>query len=352
MFATLKCTGLPKNSSVAIVILNWNGKEFLERFLPSVINTDYSEFEVIVADNNSSDGSLEFLGNNFPNVKCIIHKENFGFARGYNEALKNVKADYFVLLNSDVQVSPGWLTPVISHMDSNINVGACQPKILSFENRNYFEYAGASGGWIDKYGYPFCRGRVFDFCEKDEGQYNEIANIFWASGAAFFIRSQVFFEMNGFDPYFFAHQEEIDLCWRIQLAGYKIAVVPESVVYHVGGGTLAQGNPVKTFYNFRNSLIMLAKNLTSGQSAIKLPLRLCLDQAAAFQALVSGKWKTFKAIEKAQFAFIKWKMSKHESQLNQQKRLEDLDGIYDGSIVKQYFINKKRRFSEIVSTKE
>lgn len=342
---------MQKNSSVAIVILNWNGKDFLKKFLPSVINTDYAEFEVIVADNNSTDDSLDFLRDNFPQVKCIKHKENYGFARGYNETLKDIKADYFVLLNSDVQVTPGWLTPVISHMDNNNDVAACQPKILSFENKNYFEYAGAAGGWIDKYGYPFCRGRVFDFCEKDEGQYNDIADIFWASGAALFIKSRVFFEMNGFDPYFFAHQEEIDLCWRIQLAGYKIAVVPESVVYHVGGGTLAKGNPLKTFYNFRNSLIMLVKNLPSGRSAIQLPIRLSLDQLAAFQALVSGKWKTFAAIEKAQFAFLKWNFSKNQSHSRQQKHLKILIGIYEGSVVKAFFINKKRRFSEIVSSK-
>lgn len=342
---------LQKNASVAIVILNWNGKDFLKKFLPSVLNTEYPEYEVIVGDNNSSDGSIDFLRDNFPQVKCIIHKENFGFARGYNETLKNINADYFVLLNSDVQVTPGWLKPVISHMDNNNNVGACQPKILSFENKNYFEYAGAAGGWLDKYGYPFCRGRVFDFCEIDEGQYNDIAEIFWASGAALFIKSKVFFEMNGFDPYFFAHHEEIDLCWRIQLAGYKIAVVPESIVYHVGGGTLAQGNPLKTFYNFRNNLIMLAKNLPSGRSAIKLPVRLSLDQVAAFQALVSGKWKTFAAIEKAQVAFFKWRLWKNKAHSSQQKGLKDLVGIYDGSIVKAYFINKKKKFSEIVSFK-
>ncbi len=342
---------LQKNASVAIVILNWNGKDFLKKFLPSVINTDYPNFEIIVADNNSTDDSLKFTLENFPQIKTIKHNENLGFAKGYNETLKNVNADYFVLLNSDVEVTPGWLTPVIYYMENNSNVGACQPKILSFENKNRFEYAGAAGGWIDKYGYPFCRGRVFDFCEEDEGQYNDIKEIFWASGAAFFIRPNVFFEMNGFDPYFFAHQEEIDLCWRIQLAGYKIAAVPESVVYHVGGGTLAQGNSLKTFYNFRNNLIMLAKNLPSRRSAIKISIRLSLDQVAALQALVSGKWKTFAAIEKAQFAFLKWKLTKDKTYSSQPKRLTNLDGVYEGSIVKEYFVNKKRKFSEIVSIK-
>ena len=342
---------LQKNASVAIVILNWNGKDYLKKFLPSVINTAYPQFEIIVADNNSTDDSLKFMLENFPQIKTIKHNENLGFAKGYNETLKDINADYFVLLNSDVEVTPGWLTPVIYYMENNRNVGACQPKILSFENKNRFEYAGAAGGWIDKYGYPFCRGRVFDFCEKDEGQYNDTTEIFWASGAALFIRPNVFFEMNGFDPYFFAHQEEIDLCWRIQLGGYKIVVVPESVVYHVGGGTLAQGNPLKTFYNFRNNLIMLAKNLPQGRSAVKLSTRLLLDQAAAFQALITGKVKTFVAIEKAQGAFLKWNFSKNKTHSRQQKHFKDLVGIYEGSVVKEYFINKKQKFSEIVSTK-
>ena len=343
---------MQKNASVAIIILNWNGKEFLKKFLPSVLNTNYPDFEVIVADNNSTDGSISFLNAYFPQVKTIVHQVNLGFANGYNETLKNIQADYFVLLNSDVEVTPDWITPVINYMNTHHNVGACQPKILSFENKNRFEYAGAAGGWIDKYGYPFCRGRLFDYCEEDDGQYNDIAEIFWASGAALFIRPNVFFEMNGFDPYFFAHQEEIDLCWRIQIAGYKIVVVPASVVFHVGGGTLAQGTPLKAFYNFRNSLIMLAKNLSGKQAAIRIAQRLLLDQAAAIQALASGKWKIFMAIEKAQMAFFKWLFFINKSDLAKAKKPKEFSGIYDGSIVKAYFINKKRKFSEIVRYKK
>ncbi len=237
-------TSLP---SVTVVILNWNGKHFLEKFLPSVMLSGYENLSVIVADNASTDDSIPFIKNKYPSVQIIYNAVNEGFAKGYNTALKQVTSDYFILLNSDVEVTKGWINPVISLMESDKTIAACQPKILSFNQKNEFEYAGASGGWIDQYGYPFSRGRVFDTCEKDNGQYDDCSEIFWATGAAFFVRASVYEEMEGFDEYFFAHQEEIDLCWRMQRAGYKIYVEPTSIVYHVGGGTLQKGNKRKVF---------------------------------------------------------------------------------------------------------
>ena len=246
--------------SVAIVILNWNGRKFLEQFMPAVLASTYPNKRVIVADNASTDDSILFLNEHFPSVEIIRNETNEGFAKGYNTALKKVTADYYVLLNSDVEVPENWIEPVISLMETDPLIAACQPKILTFDNRSFFEYAGACGGWIDKFGYPFSRGRVFDTRETDSGQYDFVQQCFWASGAAFFIRAKLYHEMGGLDEYFFAHQEEIDLCWRLQLSGYKIFVQPASVVYHVGGGTLPRGNSRKTFLNFRNNLIMIYKN--------------------------------------------------------------------------------------------
>jgi len=251
---------LPK---VAVVILNWNGRNFLEQFLPSVVRSTYSNHVIIIADNNSADDSIDFLKIHYPGIRIIQNAGNWGFAKGYNEALRQIESEYYVLLNSDVEVSPGWLEPMVELLENNPAIAACQPKILSFLKRNLFEYAGAAGGWMDKYGYPFCKGRIFDLCEEDHGQYDQAEPIFWATGAALFIRSSSFHEQKGLDEYFFAHQEEIDLCWRIQLSGGKIYSCPSSVVYHVGGGTLQKGNSKKTFLNFRNNLIMLAKNWPS-----------------------------------------------------------------------------------------
>ena len=236
-------TSQPK---VAVVILNWNGRKYLEQFLPSVSDTTYSNYEIIIADNGSADDSISFIERNYAGIKIIRLAKNYGFSRGYNEALKDIRADYYMLLNSDVEVKPGWLDPMVELMESDRNFAACQPKVLSFRNKMLFEYAGAGGGWIDRFGYPFARGRVFDVCEEDHGQYDDASLIFWVSGAAMFIRSSVFHQVNGFDEYFFAHQEEIDLCWRMQLAGYRIYSCPASVVYHVGGGTLPKGNSRKT----------------------------------------------------------------------------------------------------------
>ena len=221
---------MSQSPAVAVVILNWNGQKYLEQFLPSVLAGTYSNYQVVVADNGSVDHSVDFLTNNYPGIRLIRFPENYGFARGYNEALKQVEADYYMLLNSDVEVQPGWLQPMVDLLENDKHIAACQSKLLSYHNKKLFEYAGGAGGWLDKYGYPFAKGRVFDVAEEDHGQYDEAAPIFWASGAALFIRASVFHEMNGFDSYFFAHQEEIDLCWRIQLAGYTIYSCPASVV--------------------------------------------------------------------------------------------------------------------------
>ncbi|MEO8759865.1 MAG: glycosyltransferase family 2 protein, partial [Bacteroidia bacterium] len=264
------------NPKIAVVILNFNGKKLLQKFLPSVI--DNSKLATIyVADNASTDDSISFLKTDFPQVKIIELIQNYGFAKGYNEALKRVDADYFILVNSDVEVTPNWIEPIINLMETDKAIAAAQPKIVSYNTKDEFEYAGACGGFIDKYGYPFCRGRIFDTIEKDTNQYNNPIEIFWATGACMFVRAQVFNELKGFDGFYFAHMEEIDLCWRIKNTGHKIMVVPGSVVYHVGGGTLNKLSPQKTFLNFRNSLLSLTKNNTSGNLFFKILVRLNLD---------------------------------------------------------------------------
>jgi len=343
---------LIQSPSVAIVILNWNGKDFLEKFLPSVMASDYENLSVIVADNASTDDSVLFLQKNYPQIKIIINPANEGFSKGYNSALKKVKADYYVLLNSDVEVTKGWIKPVISLMESDKNIAACQPKILSFINKHQFEYAGASGGWIDKLGYPFNRGRIFDFCERDEGQYNDVSEIFWATGAAFFVRSSVFNELNGFDEYFFAHQEEIDLCWRMKRGGYKVYVQPASVVYHVGGGTLPMGNKKKVFLNFRNNLVMLSKNLPFSEKLWKLLLRVLLDNIAGLQAIVKGDFKMMAAVWSAHYHFIKWSIKKKNRNSLPKKKMKELTGVYYSSVAWRYFIGKRKTFSEIVGFKK
>ena len=330
------------------MILNWNGQKFLEQFLPSVVLSTYSNHEIIVADNRSDDDSIEFIKTHYPSIHIIQLTENWGFARGYNEALKRVSADYYVLLNSDVEVTANWLEPMVELLETDSSIAACQPKILSFHNKKMFEYAGAAGGWIDKYGYPFCKGRVFEICEEDLGQYNQAEPIFWASGAALFIRSPVFHEMKGFEEYFFAHQEEIDLCWRLQLAGYKIYSCPSSIVYHVGGGTLPRTNSKKTFLNFRNNLIMLAKNLPA-KKLIIIPFRISLDALAACKGLLAGDVGYFWTILKAHFAFFYWLLFQHRKSLFPISRKGQLYGLFQKNVVWLFFINKKKTFSEIVN---
>ena len=333
---------------VAIVILNWNGKRYLEQFLPSVIATDYPDLEIIIADNGSTDGSIEFVRENYSSLRIIGFRENLGFAKAYNEALKQVDAAYYVILNSDVEVETGWIKNMVGLMESDKTIAACQPKILSFNNRKLFDYAGAAGGWIDRFGYPFARGRIFDVCEEDHGQYDDASLIFWCSGAALFIRSSVFHETKGFDEYFFAHQEEIDLCWRIQYLGYKLSSCPQAVVYHVGGGTLPRGNTKKTYLNFRNNLIMLAKNLPWSQKWWKIPFRIFLDNISSWKGLLKGDGGYFVAILRAHLAFIKWVFFKQGQSKFPQERNKELHGVYHHNIVWQHFAKKKKLFSEIV----
>ncbi len=335
-------------SKVAIVILNWNGRKYLEKFLPSVLATQYNNFEVYVADNGSTDDSLLYLKENYPTIQVITFSVNLGFAKGYNEALKKVDSEFYVLLNSDVEVTPDWLQPMVDLLNSSSNIAACQPKILSYNNKSMFEYAGAAGGWIDKFGYPFAKGRVFDICEEDGGQYDQQEPIFWASGASLFIRSSVFHEMKGFDEYFFAHQEEIDLCWRIQLAGYDIYSCPSSIVYHVGGGTLPKGNSLKTYLNFRNNQIMLYKNLPVLKKLWVIPLRIMLDAISAWKGLLTGDAGYFIAILRAHFAFLKWWLLYQNKSIFPATRKGNLEGLLNKNMVWQHFALKKKTFEEIV----
>jgi GT2 family glycosyltransferase len=307
---------------------------------------------VIVVDNGSTDDSVSFLEKTYPTIKRIIFDKNLGFAGGYNKALKEVKSEYYILLNSDVEVLPGWIEPMIKLLESDSTIAACQPKVLSFNNKNLFEYSGAAGGWLDKYGYPFAKGRVFDICEEDKGQYDQQEEIFWASGAALFIRSSVFHETGGFDEYFFAHQEEIDLCWRIQLAGYKIYSCPASLVYHVGGGTLPRGNTKKTYLNFRNNKIMLSKNLPFSKRIWIMPVRNLLDAISAWKGLLNGDGGYFIAIVRAHMAFFKWFLFFKRRSVFPKSREGKLSGRLDKNIAWLHFVRKMKTFSEIVLKRE
>jgi len=328
---------------IAVVILNWNGKELLQKFLPSVVS--YSEEATIyVADNASTDDSVSFIKNNFPEVTIIQNKTNGGYAKGYNDALKNLQEDIFVLLNSDVEVTQNWLPPIIEAFQKESNLVAAQPKILDYKNKDYFEYAGAAGGYIDALGYPFCRGRIFDTIEKDTGQYDDVKEIFWASGACLFIKNSAFQETGGFDEDFFAHQEEIDLCWRLHSNGGTIKYIGTSKVYHVGGATLTTANPKKTFYNFRNTLLALLKNVKGPKVFLLIILRMILDGLAGLQFLFHGKIKHLFAIFKAHvsfysllFTFLK-KRKLHASKFQ----------YYTvKSVVWSYFARNKQRFNDL-----
>jgi len=335
-----------KTPLVAIVILNFNGRKFLQEFLPSVLSSSYENFKVIVADNASSDDSITFLQQNFPTVELILLEKNFGFAEGYNQALERVEADYFVLLNSDVEVTKNWIEPVIQLMESDEKIAFCQPKILSYYNKEYFEYAGAAGGWLDALGYPFARGRVFNVLEKDENQYDNSVNIFWATGAAMFAKAGVYKQLGGFYGYLFAHQEEVDLCWRAQLAGYKIACCTQATVYHVGGGTLPQGHFRKTFYNFRNNLIMLSRNLVWQEKVWKIPLRLLLDGIFAVKSMLSGDFLSVKGVLYAHFAFYKWCFSYQGKYTLPKKPMRLLNGVCNEWIIWQHFARAKKYFQD------
>lgn len=333
-------------SKLAIVILNWNGKHYLERFLGKLIN--YSSLpgvSIVIADNASTDGSLEWLKANYPQIATIELSENFGFTGGYNKALAQVESNYYLLLNSDVEVTEGWLEPLIDSMDRMPRVGICMPKIKSAFEKESFEYAGASGGFIDVLGYPFCRGRILSNIEIDCAQYNSDREIFWASGAAFMIRSSLFHELGGFDNSFFAHMEEIDLCWRAKLSGWQVWIFPDSVVYHVGGGTLPNNSPRKLFLNYRNNLLMLYKNLPSSRLWFVLSLRFMMDYASAFLYLIQGKRHFFNSVWSAHNEF--WSLKKN---IKRDKKFTsaNINSIYKGSIVFAFFFSFKRlRFINI-----
>ncbi len=338
--------------SVAIVILNYNGRNYLEKFLPSVFASTYPNKKIIIADNASTDDSILFLKNNYPGTQIILLDKNYGFAGGYNKALEKVKSDYYILLNSDVEVEESWIEDMIALMATDSNIAACQPKILSYYNKKAFEHAGACGGWIDKLGYVFARGRVFDICEEDTGQYDTPEKIFWATGAALCIRAERFHEMNGFDDYLFAHMEEIDLCWRLQRKGYAIYCCPSSVVYHVGGGTLPKTNSRKTYLNFRNNFIMLLKNFSFFEALWKIPLRVLLDWLFAFKSLLQKDTASFKAVFSAHEGVIRWMCSQHQHQKLPAKKIKTIPGVFKGSLIWAYFINKKKHFSQIVQSKK
>jgi GT2 family glycosyltransferase len=334
----------------AIVILNWNGKSFLEKFLPSLIkNTPQDGSGIIIADNNSTDNSIEFLNKNYQNLRQIIFDKNYGYAGGYNKALDQIEAQYFVLLNSDIEVSENWLSPLIRLLDSDSKIAACQPKIKSFDQKTNFEYAGASGGFIDKFGYPFCRGRILDKTEADANQYNDIRDVFWATGACLVIRADLFKKVGGFDNDFFAHMEEIDLCWRLKNAGYRIVCNPESTVYHVGGGTLPNNSPFKLYLNFRNNLFLLYKNLPKGKLFSRLIPRMILDGLSAIVFLLKFEFSNYFAVLKAHIHFYMSlkKLHKKRNEILSKTINANHKEIYSKSIVIDYYVRKKKVFKSL-----
>ena len=332
----------------AVVILNYNGAAMLAKFLPSVI--EYSQgTEIVVADNGSTDDSVAVLKERFPSVRLVQLDRNYGFADGYNKALEQVDVEYCLLLNSDVEVTPGWLEPMLSFMEQHSSVVACQPKILAYNDKACFEYAGAAGGFIDYYGYPYCRGRLFDTVEKDAGQYDDVCRVFWATGAAMMVRRNLFCKVGGFDGRFFAHMEEIDLCWRMLARGGEIYVVPQSVVYHVGGATLSKSNPHKTFLNFRNNLLMLYKNLPADELRGVMCVRALLDYVAAVKFLLTGYWGDFKAVLRARCEYRRLR-SGYRSVREQNLAVTVAPVIKERaafSLLWQYYVKGKKYFSQL-----
>lgn len=336
---------MKQTPKVAVVILNWNNKYFLEKFLPSIYNSHYANVEFVIGDNASTDDSISFVEEYYPKIRIIKNAENYGFAGGYNKILAQVEADYYVLLNSDVEVSTNWIEPVINMMERE-NYAAAQPKIRAYHKKDSFEHAGAAGGFIDAYGYPFCQGRIMEYTEIDNGQYDQEKEIFWATGAALFIRSNVWKELNGFDADFFAHMEEIDLCWRLKKSGYKVGYCPDSIVYHVGGGTLNASNPKKTYLNFRNNLVMLQKNLTFGKAVWVIFIRLWLDLLALLSFVAQRKFKDAWAISKAhQYFFLHF--FKNSAKRKKYFVTENKKGIYKKSIIWDVYMNKIQKFSDL-----
>ena len=334
---------------VAVVILNWNGAEMLEEYLPSVVNSMPKYAEIIIADNASSDSSVDFIKNTYPDLKIITNKTNGGFAKGYNDALKKLNHEYLVLLNSDIETPKKWVEPVIEFMESNTDIGAAMPKILQLKKKTHFEYAGAAGGYIDKWGFPFCRGRIFEELEEDSGQYNDNKEIFWASGACMFVRNKIYKDLGGLDEFFFAHMEEIDLCWRIKRNGYKIYAVGNSHVYHLGGGTLKKVNPEKTFLNFRNNLLMLIKNHPSKGFILLIFQKLILDGIASIKFLFEGKPSHALSVLKAHFSVYANfnKFIKIRKELKAKFILDEVTQIYPKLIIWDFFKRKKKKFSEL-----
>lgn len=331
---------------LAIVILNWNGKQLLEQFLPSITKNSSTYADIYLADNNSNDDSVAFVRERFPEVKIVQNKENGGYAKGYNDALQHIEADVYCLINSDVGVPKGWLGPIIKQFETYPKIAAIQPKILDFKDKTKFEYAGAAGGYVDSLGYPYCRGRIFTSLETDEGQYNDNQNIFWASGACFFVRSEIFHQLNGFDEGYFAHQEEIDLSWRIHNAGYEIQYVADSEVYHVGGATLSNINPKKTYLNFRNSLFTLVKNLPKNKLFFSVFMRMLLDAVAALKFFLELKPIHSWAVLKAHLSFyrqLSYYLSKRKEQINKKENY-----YHSKSIIWQYFVAGRKKFKQLL----
>jgi len=341
---------IKQNTETAVIILNWNGIDWLKQFIPILIrNTASKDADLIVADNASSDESVEYLKTNYPEIQLIILDKNYGFAEGYNKAIECITHPFSILLNSDIEVTKDWVLPLVSQLKGNVNTVACQPKILDFKDKEKFEYAGASGGFIDYLGYPFCRGRIFNDLEIDHGQYDNPISIFWATGACLAIKTRIYKEVGGLDSEFFAHMEEIDLCWRIKSRGYDIYAVPSSVVYHVGGGTLSKISPKKTYLNFRNNLLILYKNLPTNKLYIVIFARLILDGVAGVQMLLQGKISHTFAILKAHFHFYsmisRFRAKRKENLLT--TKIKKIDEIYSQSIIVKHFLKGKKKYSHI-----
>ncbi len=332
----------------AVIILNFNGLHFLKQFLPSVAKFSIGH-RVIVADNSSTDASLAFLQENYPQVEIIAFQENYGFAKGYDEALKQIDNKYSILLNSDVEVTENWINPIIEFMETDDKIAACQPKIRAYHQKDTFEHAGAAGGFIDILGYPFCRGRIFDTLERDDGQYDDIRKIFWATGACFFVKTKIYQRLGGLDPIFHAHMEEIDFCWRVNAAGYHVYFYPKSIIYHVGGGTMPASNPRKTYLNFRNSTGVLYKNVSSKTLWWKIPAKILIDLLAAVKFVASGKIKDAQAVILGNFHFLanisKWHKRREVSKALVPGKINKI--IYPGILVFERYLKQRKRFSQL-----
>ena len=334
--------------SVAIAILNWNGKHFLKTLLPALLNLTYFNYTIYIIDNNSSDDSVAFINASFPSVKIILLDDNYGFALGYNKGLRGLKEEYFLMMNSDVEVEPNFLEPLLALMQSDDGIAVVQPKIRSLTNKKMFEHAGAAGGMIDILGYPFCRGRMFDTVEEDVGQYNNTTQVFWATGTCCLIRKKAYWQVGGMYGFYFMHMEEIDLCWRLQAAGWKIFYCSQSLIYHLGGGSLSYQSPRKTYLNFRNNIIMCWRNSPPYVNAWLLPLRMALDGVALIKFLTGKQSKNAVAVGKAYLHFFKWLFSFEKDSPKKKLSLRKAPGVLKGSLVWKYYIRKKRTYNEVI----